>query len=169
MLCNDRHDCEAVRLYLHCSVHVFYFTYVKAKSLWFGDTVQDRSLPSLLPDTTGLAVHPQASGQVRVSNLTSVRGPEGRAAACRQVVVRHGKGVWGRTWLAAVSAGCGPPRVHPQEGLIWAQGEERADSRDSQRSQPRSQASPSWRGWEGARSRLQDSRPTTWYSLCVCV
>ena len=97
--------------------------------------------------------------------------PEGRAAACRRVVVHQWEAGLGspRGWL--LYAGCGPPRPS-SGGSHLGPGRKEQDSCDSWRSQTRSQASAFSRGQEGARSRLRYQLPhnlVPYVCVCMCV
>ena len=92
--------------------------------------------------------------------------PEGRAAACRPGAAHRWEEGLGSLRGWPPSAGCGPP--HPSSGRSHL-GPGRKEQRAAvtpRESQPRSQAPASWRGQEGADSRLPYPQAgTVWDAL----
>ena len=59
--------------------------------------------------------------------------------------------------------------VHPQEGLIWAQGGKSRTAVTPREASPEARPPPSRGARKGPGQGSGTSRSTTWYSVCVCV
>ena len=137
MICNN---CDVVHLYFCTVLHM---CESKKPLVWGHCRTEASRVSSLTPWAWQYIPRPEVKYAAR--SYLCRECPEGRAAACRQVVVRQWEGGLGSTrgWL--LSAGCGPPRPS-SGGSHLGPGRKEQDSRDSQRSQPRSQAPAFSRG-----------------------